>query len=141
MATRRTIGKLAKEGGVSVETICFYERRGLLDEALATVHYFKIAQGLGFRLADILARCARLDEGDGWPIVAVGNEFRRCDWTMNLLRRFARLRGSQGSQWDPRIRLQGAAASAFVYPEFEEWLRRESVEEIALGGMFASAAA
>jgi MerR family mercuric resistance operon transcriptional regulator len=79
MAARRTIGKLAKEGGVSVETVRFYERKGLLDQppasdgyrdyddvALATVRYIKIAQRLGFRLADILALRARLGEGDGF---------------------------------------------------------------------------
>ncbi len=79
MATRRTIGKLAKETGVSVETIRFYERKGLIDqpraaqgyrhyddEALATVRYIKIAQRLGFRLADILALRGRLDQGDGF---------------------------------------------------------------------------
>lgn len=79
MATRRTIGKLAKETGVSVETIRFYERKGLIDqpraaqgyrhyddEALASVRYIKIAQRLGFRLADILALRGRLDQGDGF---------------------------------------------------------------------------
>ena len=79
MAARRTIGRLAKEGGVSVETIRFYERKGLLDQpraldgyrhyddgALATVRYIKIAQRLGFRLADILALRGRLNEGDGF---------------------------------------------------------------------------
>lgn len=63
----RTIGKLAEEVGVSVETIRFYERRGLIeqpvrmdgryrvysDQVLAHVRYIKIAQALGFSLSDV----------------------------------------------------------------------------------------
>jgi len=63
----RTIGKLAQEAGVSVETIRFYERRGLIkqplkvtgryrvysDELLAQVRYIKIAQALGFSLSEV----------------------------------------------------------------------------------------
>ncbi len=60
---KRTIGKLALEAGVGVETIRYYERRGLLDqparqgtarvygeEALWRVRYVKIAQSWGFSL-------------------------------------------------------------------------------------------
>ncbi len=63
----RTIGKLAKDAGVNVETIRFYERRGLLrrpaepergwreyaDSALWAVCYIKQAQQLGFSLQEI----------------------------------------------------------------------------------------
>lgn len=77
MTVRRTIGKLAAETGVTVETIRFYERKGLIDQpraaggyrhyddhALASVRYVKIAQRLGLSLADILALRGRLAEGD-----------------------------------------------------------------------------
>lgn len=79
MAKRRTIGSLAREAGVSVETIRFYERKGLLeqpqalagyrhydDRALALVRYIKLAQRLGLKLADLAALRARLGEGDGF---------------------------------------------------------------------------
>lgn len=73
MTVRRTIGKLAAETGVTVETIRFYERKGLIDQpravndqALATVRYVKIAQRLGLSLADVLALRGRLAEGDGF---------------------------------------------------------------------------
>ena len=75
----RTIGKLAREAGVGVETIRFYERKGLIDQpraesgyrhyddhALATVRYVKLAQRLGLSLADVLALRGRLSEGDGF---------------------------------------------------------------------------
>ena len=39
MAVRRTIGKLANEAGVSVETIRFYERKGLIDQPRAADGY------------------------------------------------------------------------------------------------------
>ena len=81
----------------------------------------------------------------GRPVVAIGNEFRRGDAVMNLLRRYASLEGSKGARWDERIPLTGLtyfpkwASSAFVNPEFEAWLKRERVKTLVLTGMFASA--
>lgn len=79
MSGRRTIGKLAKACGVTVETIRFYERKGLIeqpravdgyrdydDRTLATVRYVKLAQRMGLSLADIAALRGRLGEGDGF---------------------------------------------------------------------------
>jgi MerR family mercuric resistance operon transcriptional regulator len=62
-----TIGNLAKRSGVNVETIRYYQRRGLLQEpqkpsgsfrryssdAVRQVHFIKRAQGLGFTLEEI----------------------------------------------------------------------------------------
>lgn len=63
---KRTIGKLAGEAGVGIETIRYYERQGILpkpprsgrwreydDLALATISYVKQAQRLGFSLAEV----------------------------------------------------------------------------------------
>lgn len=64
----RTIGKLAKELGISVETIRFYERRGLIsqpekpfngyrhypDETLKRIRFIKRIQELGFTLEEII---------------------------------------------------------------------------------------
>ena len=61
------VGQLAEAAGVSVQTIRFYERRGLLPvpprlssgyrdypaEALRTVHLIKQMQGLGFTLREL----------------------------------------------------------------------------------------
>ena len=79
MRQRRTIGRLAAETGVGVETIRYYERRGLIrrprsdggyrdysDEVLATVRYIRIAQHLGLSLSDIEALKERLHEGPGF---------------------------------------------------------------------------
>jgi len=66
-ATTLTIGPLATAAGVSVETIRFYQRRGLLSEPhrplrgfrrygnaeLARVRFIKAAQRLGFTLEEI----------------------------------------------------------------------------------------
>lgn len=64
----RTIGKAAREAGVGVETIRFYERRGLIArpptpssggfreypaETVARLRFIRQAQGLGFSLAEI----------------------------------------------------------------------------------------
>ncbi|CAK2986926.1 Mercuric resistance operon regulatory protein [Vibrio crassostreae] len=62
-----TIGKLADAAGVNVETIRFYERKGLItqpqkpiegfrqysSEALQRIHFIKQAQDLGFTLDEI----------------------------------------------------------------------------------------
>jgi DNA-binding transcriptional MerR regulator len=66
MTAKRTIGKLALEAGVGVETIRYYERRGLLeqparqgtsrvygDEALWRVRYVKLAQKWGLSLREM----------------------------------------------------------------------------------------
>lgn len=74
--TNRTIGKLAREAVVSVETIRFYERQGLIkqppsvagryqqysDNILAQVRYIKIAQALGFTLSEVQALKAQTSE-------------------------------------------------------------------------------
>ena len=63
----RTIGKLARELGINVETVRFYERRGLIEqppkplsgyrvypeETLNRIRFIKRAQELGFTLDEI----------------------------------------------------------------------------------------
>lgn len=63
----RTISKVAKEIGVNIETIRFYERRGLIaqpikpetgyrhypDETVNRIRFIKRAQNLGFTLDEI----------------------------------------------------------------------------------------
>ena len=64
---RFTIGRLAKAAGVGVETIRFYEKRGLIarpkavgtyreysPETVERIHFIKRAQELGFTLAEIM---------------------------------------------------------------------------------------
>jgi MerR family mercuric resistance operon transcriptional regulator len=71
-----TIGALAKAAGVNVETIRFYQRKGLLPEParahgsirryaqadFARLHFIKSAQRLGFTLEEI-AQLLRLEDG------------------------------------------------------------------------------
>ncbi len=75
MSVDLTIGVLAKRGGVNVETIRYYQRRGLLREpskpsggfrkyapdSVKRVRFIKRAQSLGFTLDEILGLLA-LDE-------------------------------------------------------------------------------
>ena len=71
-----TISRLAREAGVNVETIRFYQRRGLLGEPpkplggirhysqpdVARVLFIKAAQRIGFTL-DEIAQLLKLDDG------------------------------------------------------------------------------
>ena len=71
-----TIGAFASAAGVNVETIRFYQRKGLLAQPVkpygsirrygmadvTRVRFVKTAQGLGFSLGDI-AELLRLDDG------------------------------------------------------------------------------
>lgn len=64
---KRTIGRLAMEADVGVETIRYYERSGLLQQPLKneqgwreygesavwTIRYIRLAQQLGFRLREL----------------------------------------------------------------------------------------
>jgi MerR family mercuric resistance operon transcriptional regulator len=71
-----TIGQLADEGGVGVETIRFYQRKGLLDlparaggirrydaRDVRRLHFIKRAQAAGFTLAEI-GELLALDAGE-----------------------------------------------------------------------------
>lgn len=72
---QRTIGKLAGEAGLGVETIRFYERRGILRQPpkppagyrtysrrdLVTIKYVKEAQGLSFSLDEVQSLFSRAE--------------------------------------------------------------------------------
>jgi len=64
--TERTIAGFARAGGVGVETVRYYQRRGLLptprktggihrygDDDLRRLHFIRTAQGAGFTLEEI----------------------------------------------------------------------------------------
>lgn len=67
MARKMRIGELAKRAGVNVQTVRYYERRGLLvepvrlpsgyreytEDCLARLQFIRRAQGLGFTLSEI----------------------------------------------------------------------------------------
>src|SRR5688572_6021621 len=72
-----TIGELARQAGVGIETVRFYERQGLLEEpkrrasgyrqydveAVAVLRFIRRAKELGFTLREIKALLAlRLDD-------------------------------------------------------------------------------
>lgn len=75
MAEGMTIGRLAKAAGVHVETIRYYQRRGLVDEpprplggqrrypesALAVLGFIRRAQQLGFSLEEVKGLLALSD--------------------------------------------------------------------------------
>jgi MerR family mercuric resistance operon transcriptional regulator len=74
-----TIGRLAKEAGVNVETIRYYQRRGLIEEpqkpagghrryaqsAVRRIGFIRRAQGLGFSLAEVES-LLKYSDGRSW---------------------------------------------------------------------------
>ena len=74
-----TIGRLAKEARVNVETIRYYQRRGLIEEppkpagghrryplsAVRRIAFIRRAQGLGFSLAEVES-LLKYSDGRSW---------------------------------------------------------------------------
>jgi MerR family mercuric resistance operon transcriptional regulator len=106
-----TIGKLAAAGGVGVETIRFYQRKGLLDEParetgirrygsedLRRLRFIKQAQTAGFTLQEI-KELLELDAGEDRPrarelaharIEALDEKIAELNQSRDALRRLAR---------------------------------------------------
>jgi DNA-binding transcriptional MerR regulator len=97
---KRTIGKLAAEAGVGIETIRYYERRGLLEqpvrqgtarvygeESLWRVRYVKVAQNWGLSLREMKSLlagaerspnfCASIRAAAGKRIEAIDDELTK----------------------------------------------------------------
>lgn len=79
--TVRTIGKAAREAGVNVETVRYYERQGLIDQprrvggprhyddaVVATLKYIRVAQGFGLTLREIKSLRGELGTGRGFCV-------------------------------------------------------------------------
>jgi len=74
-----TIGRLANQAGVNVETVRYYQRRGLIEEppkpagghrryppsALKRITFIRRAQALGFSLAEV-QNLLRYSDGRSW---------------------------------------------------------------------------
>jgi MerR family mercuric resistance operon transcriptional regulator len=110
-----TIGKLAAAGGVGVETIRFYQRRGLLEQPTREsgirrygsedhrrLRFIKQAQGAGFTLEEIKELLdldasedrARARELAGERIAALDAKIAELQRARDALRRLARECGS-----------------------------------------------
>jgi MerR family mercuric resistance operon transcriptional regulator len=110
---RRTIGQLATELGIGVETIRFYERRGLIpqpvragggyrhygDDVAAMIRYIRLAQGLGLSLKDVERLKGYLDGGSTF---------------CNVLRETARIRLDAVAQDILRLNQLKADLTAFL---------------------------
>jgi MerR family mercuric resistance operon transcriptional regulator len=110
----RTIGELARDAGVHVETVRYYERRGLLkqprratgwrrydEDALRLLHFVKRAQELGFTLAEVhellslrasksTRTCARVRAAAEAKLVDVDAKMRDLDAIRRTLTKLAR---------------------------------------------------
>jgi DNA-binding transcriptional MerR regulator len=118
------IGEVARESGVGVETLRFYERRGLLgrprrtganyrvyDEAvLERLAFIKRAQAVGFSLNEVTEILAE-SEGGGLPCRHVREMARRkleeLDRRLAELQRYRRELQSTLREWDERGEEEG----------------------------------
>lgn len=117
-ANSLTIGRLAAEGGVGVETIRFYQRRGLLDtpgrdggirryapEDLRRLRFIRQAQGAGFTLEQIMELLTLDSGGDRTRarelaqarIKALDEKIAELTAARNSLRKLARECGDGGA--------------------------------------------
>jgi MerR family mercuric resistance operon transcriptional regulator len=113
-----TIGKLADSAGVHVETIRFYQRKGMLDtptrdggirrygsEDVRRLHFIRQAQSAGFTLEQI-KELLELDSTEDRPrarelarerIAALNEKIRTLEQARNALKRLARECGEGSS--------------------------------------------
>ncbi len=102
---KRTIGKLAAQAGVGIETVRYYERQGILpqperssrwreydDRALATITYVKQAQRLGFSLADVKRLQTELTESPTFCAAVRATALERLTKVESELRRLIGVR-------------------------------------------------
>lgn len=127
-----TIGSLAKATGVNVETIRFYQRKGLMaepdrmqgairrytDDDLARLQFIKAAQRIGFSL-DEVAELLELDEGTHCSEARSIAEQKLRD----VRQRIADLRGIEAAL-DQLVANCGEAADNVKCPLIESLYRR-----------------
>lgn len=92
MSEQMTIGQLARAAGVNVETVRYYQRRGLLaaperptgsigrysPAALTRLRFIKRSQSLGFSLDDVQALLS-LDDGQACAVARSMGEHKLAD--------------------------------------------------------------
>jgi DNA-binding transcriptional MerR regulator len=143
MAKGRTIGKLAAEAGVNVETVRFYERSGVLqqpaepehgwrkygEDALVTLRYVREARRLGLTVADI-GQLRELTNGPQ-PEFCQGVRKTVENRIHVIEERIAELdRLRQGlTQWLDACRARSPSATCPTYQTLREGRERDAREE------------
>lgn len=113
MKDKLTAGKLAEKAGINIETIRYYENRGLLpdpersesgyrlysDESLIQIRFIKTAQHLGFTLAEIMELqqlsvkkgepCSDLHDIAAEKITIINKKIRELEKMKNALTEFS----------------------------------------------------
>ncbi len=114
MGEKLTIGRVAKQAGVNIQTIRYYERRGILTpdghrdsgyrlyapEAVRKIRFIKNAQELGFTLREIAellrlrvargASCAKVKKKAELKLRDVSGKIARLDVIKRVLKKLVR---------------------------------------------------
>src|SRR5258708_7261924 len=102
-----------------------------------------IAQEMVKRVLGASEAARREARQRGWAIVAVGNEFSRWDFPLNLVKGPGAMNGAQGAAWDPRTPRDWDAyfaknsRNSFKNPALDGWLRERGVTRVHLAGAMA----
>jgi DNA-binding transcriptional MerR regulator len=134
---KRTIGKLALEAGVGVETIRYYERRGLLeqpdrrgsarvygDEALWRVRYVKVAQNWGLSLRQMKALLAGAERSPNFCVSIRAAAAKRIEAIDTEMARLA----TQRSELSTFVSACAAKADADRCPIFQRINRADEIK-------------
>ncbi|MBI4370521.1 MAG: heavy metal-responsive transcriptional regulator [Elusimicrobia bacterium] len=121
METQWTIGKVAKQAGVNIQTVRFYERRGLVSpdghrdsgyrlyepEAAQKIRFIKNAQRLGFTLDEVAgllrlrvshrARCEDVKKKAQKKLIAVKEKIEALNSMRNVLEGLIRTCRNKGT--------------------------------------------
>lgn len=135
------IGEVAKQSGVGIEALRFYERGGLIDRPVRTAHgyrlytpdvlqrlaFIKRAQLLGFSLDEIKriildARAGRSPCAEVRAIVH--HRLGELDERLKELRRYRKELAVILQEWDTVGRAPGAICGLIEGTEFEQGLKR-----------------
>jgi nicotinamidase-related amidase len=112
-------------------------------DSLAENGRMPISQGMVTRVLRASEAARREARQRGWAIVAVGNEFSRWDFPLNLVKGPGAVNGAQGAAWDPRTSRDWDAyfaknsRNSFANPALDRWLRERGVTRVHLAGAMA----
>jgi len=96
------------------------------------------------QVVSLANRLVKHAESVGWELIFIRNEFPRTEWLGNLVRNGAAIKGSPGSEIDPRVTIPSTSfvftkskSDAFSNPAIEEALVSAGIDQVVVLGVMA----